>query len=1798
MPVNKFPKVYHQGPLDSDNPYENVAYNIYTKNNQGLWNNDNGIDFYTFKDEPTGDNAEDSPETSYVLIVIKNDGEANSVMNLEEVSITSPIGLTGQYQPFSIVTNYNSVDTSNSITTGTQGLHTIPFADIPSTINLDDGTGTSTTVNYGTGNSDYAALDPAPIGFVRLVTASGDIEGSNTGDEEPFTDFGSTAGSVKRYIPFYNPADLVNSNIGIGCTATDYGGGVGTLNYNHYAAILIKCDPTIPLSIPYGHVFLNIVHSNTENINISLVMQAYNEGDISYQQGFLYNVGSLDASGSGDAFDSGSHRFIPWTQYQTVTPNTSAEGQYDMPMVPAGGTNPFGDEDDAPNHNQSTSHEDTFFLPPVPKTLAWNNRNNFLLNDTSSTGTNVSFIDSKFAVRIWDNTAYSGGVQWWLPYNNQNQSFAKGIMNGHSSYSGDDNHIHYVRLPQMYNQTFAAFHMKNDEVEAESLAQINIMSINTTPFDPNIGLQSLNAQEFLYVILDLNQDQSNHSNRYFTHRNYAGVPTLPNALDNYDDEWVADRGGKSAFRQNLNIFPFYHKDYHIDGSESSTTGNPICGPTQHETISILSSHYDVFGVGQVPTYKFNKAFKTGTDGLFSSQQDSISLGYFADYATAFNSASNNPNSDGGGNTFKARTHPANSDETQFFGIFSSRGGYGFGSTDWLGINFDASCSNLDGDSDGRIRAEEVVVTDAADNTNNGGYTTIIKHMHINELVRIPQVEMEPINNKKNYITSHQNFGVAWSVFMPDTYTDTANNTDAFCSYFPWTSNSAYWDSDISTWFDGDTEMLPSLTSRPITKVNYNNYLTVNSNDKAFGFMPNGYFRTVTGGDERKLNRSSFYAVGVDAEGDPIGTDYADADGEPLQSTNVFSESASDWEELTLNNLPYKQKSIKLSTKMGGYYMYMSYAAAELVNPAGTLDYVTPYEYGNAYNYLLPDQVNSVNIGLSTYGSLTQAGEWENQHLNDDWRYSGDSIGRFIVETQFRFKTGALVNYAKTKNELNEGNYNSLYGDTDQFSLNIWGYQWPRLPKGYTALNTSASAGAGDAWLKTADPLYFTEWSCQTDKASLGGLTWNEGDVITEDHLTSLSQVPELHGDSLSSGAHLVSPTGTASWYKFRIASKSLLAPAYWKKFPFNGRTVFKHQRYFTADEDTAQSITITGTNPITGLDNSANELYGICPGPRKTGRFATNGDWEHAWTFDKVMYEGTTRYNATTNTHDCFIPINVSVDGNKSDYSIQLVNIALECETLFPSGNMSADGTTFGDSRNHPYVSDIAFGNPLYRWDRPNKRNLQTDAQNLFTVNNDNGTSSSTASPEPIVRPVRVNNQDVFQYVHHTAVVDVNVNPQENETHELHPIVRTAPISEITVRSINSIPANQMEINLQGGFIRTVKNNSQFDVNIADTDKFRVEDAGIRVGQYVYHVDATTGIKRTGTDASDPANFNAIPSGAYVTQINTNSITLSANTLNGTAITSATNLNLRFEMPEPNYAQWAISRGLRKPDEVLPTNMNSFPRSGIAHHKYSPLFILPCSDSDNTAGGLNRFEWEYAEAAESWNADGAGSSAWKYKIGAFSYMPVGNIGKSDMSVINDALSQPSFDPTVTYKYYGKSMWDNWAVYGEVEAGANDTTTPGWMMQRKWFNTQDRPITAETNMASITSTGSPYKSMGRTYAGVPHIMLALDHTKVQANKIEKGVFYNTLRIRYLLNNKLENFGLDQEIIGLTHYNTLDNDDNMINYAQGGAKHAQVYEDTFLVKINFDADVATLVVADLEADAQADNSSIDFGTLNSN
>ena len=129
-------------------------------------------------------------------------------------------------------------------------------------------------------------------------------------------------------------------------------------------------------------------------------------------------------------------------------------------------------------------------------------------------------------------------------------------------------------------------------------------------------------------------------------------------------------------------------------------------------------------------------------------------------------------------------------------------------------------------------------------------------------------------------------------------------------------------------------------------------------------------------------------------------------------------------------------------------------------------------------------------------------------------------------------------------------------------------------------------------------------------------------------------------------------------------------------------------------------------------------------------------------------------------------------------------------------------------------------------------------------------------------------------------------------------------------------------------------------------------------------------------------------------------------------------------------------------------------------------------------------------------------------------------------------------------------------------------------------------------------GSPVGVPTRTHSGAPHIYLGIDHTKALQNKLEEGVFYNQLRIRYILNNKLDMFGLDHETINGTHFNTPDSSDDIKRFNLGSGHDIHVYEDTFLVKINYDASVATLVVHDLEGDSVDTGEAIDFGTLNSN
>jgi len=1817
MATNKFPKTYHEGVITTSDPYANRAYNIYTEAGDPLWQpGDGGIDFYTFKDSMP-DPTDDSPETSYVLVIIKNQGEAESLLDLSNVAISNPGNVP--VNPFSIVTNYNDINVSSSITTGTDGLHTHPHP-LPDNIVLDNGEGTSTTYNYGKGNTAFEPLDPAPIGYVRLVTTGESIEdGSN--NEENFNDFGSTG--VKRYVPFYNPADLMNSDNAIGNTSTDYGSGFEP--YPHYAAILIKCDPTEPMEIPAEHVYLNIFHSQYQQINISLVMTAYNVGNIAYEQGWLYKHGINYGFNEADATDTGDWTYSIWSPYSTVTPSSATPGDSNtgmtLPDEPYLPWSTSGSE--AAEFDPLLSPQDNFFLPPRPKNLYWNNYNDFLQNDAI----NQTHADRLPCVRIWDNTSFSGGIQWFhMEGQHLQQSGQKtdyGVHNSNSAYENDSpSNAGLIKTKTLRTANNIAndagpYSIINDTIQA-TISNPRIV------FSPGAsytgGLRTLSANEYLYLVLDLGDGKQNKTVDAKIHRSYGGTPLFPNAQD-IDNDY--------AFRMNANVYPFYHKDYFVN--------NNINGQTNKDMIGITWGTYDYLTQPQKQIYRYTKAWKTNNDGVFDSGQPAgeekwAQHGYALGGSGGFNtnSSSNNPNSD---NTFKARTHAITGNI--YPGIHSYYKGNRLGSSNMHGIHFDAKNDSNQGVEDPNWDSAEGAVNTSTwsqipgrgyskvVSSHGGGWKKVKKHMHLRDIVRIPDIVAanSTTPSDDSYDDATVNPSVTWTILSPEAWTNSGANLNAYASNFPWSNDNLVWNTDSAVWYDGpDTKT--GDANRIIRKQNLVGIYTHYSNAAIkCGFVPAGFHRCVTNGAESVAEVAS------------IVQDVGESDSS-LEENNssIFSESSSNWEDtFTIRGFNVKQKTIKLKAKASGQVsLDGSVATTYNIPEYPVTDWHGGYTYNNGNifsdghpgNFMLPNQTAPSPNG-GNYGS---------QILDDGVANTGDAIGRFYVATRFTVKQNAAVNYAKTTNTQGNGNLDSsITHDSNVIEFTLWAYFWPRFQRGITSLMTG-NLGENGGHMITADKLYTTEWSSQTDAAAVGGVTWGEGTEITDAMVESLAQ------QKSKVPAPLITDTGEAncfvpqysSFYEFKIASKQTRDEAYWKKLPFNGRALFKHQRYFEHDIETAQKITMSGFE-------NANDMYGVIPGPRFPGRFpdTTSGDWEWAWKNDKAIYQGTTFYNENTETYDCFIPVNVGILGRQSEYGIQLVNMYLENENLKPSGAPNGDGT-YTDPRNRPAHQGVMYGNPLYRWQRnkPSGGNYigahmthtsTTDNYFWSVQTGDNGTS---ATPEPHQRMTRnaADNGDEMRFIHHAAISDTNTNPQTGmETHELHPIVRTAPLSNITVKNVGSIAATTQDINLLNANIITIKNNVAVANALIEQDKYRAKDAGIRVGQKVYHVHPVTGAKRTNSTQGQSSS-NIIPDGATVLAVNNNTITISAATLNTSPVNLGTTA-LRFDWPQPNYASWCMSRGTRSSWETQA--IKAMERNGVAYQKYSPYFIMPFSSVDASSGGLSKWMWwrlggvtyqgGFPVTTISYPAWDATGSDWRYKIQAFNCMPAGMILPTAGAA--DAVSVVGTAENIDYIFKEGTLWWNWFKYGQMDgitnaetaaATAHDNYYPIWYQELKWTNlySQYASIIPDADINdNVFSKIGPHGSVDN---GAPHICLSIDKAKAVANQLEYGVFYNTLRIRYLLNNKLENFGLDCEKVGQMHYNQYkgnsyvesaggqfaDNDDNMVNFAEGGAKYAQVYEDTFLVKVVFDASVPALVVSDLEGDAQADETSIDFGILNSN
>ncbi len=229
---------------------KNIHYRIHDNSNNPLFTSDGSIDVYKFSET----DSSGSPERSYALIIIKNVGAHQSLLNCTGITLNTQSENTAN---FSLVTSLSQI-TSGVDFDGSGG--EVGF--------LSPAEYQSTVLNALSG-TDLTA--PEPLGYLKLNTSSGTIEE------------GDFSGSTK-YIPFYSPLAITNSSYDI--SADNFGGSVV---YSQYAAFLLKCDPNAPANIT-SHVeteTLVLDFNIGQSVKFYLNVDSFSEGALGYQHGSL-----------------------------------------------------------------------------------------------------------------------------------------------------------------------------------------------------------------------------------------------------------------------------------------------------------------------------------------------------------------------------------------------------------------------------------------------------------------------------------------------------------------------------------------------------------------------------------------------------------------------------------------------------------------------------------------------------------------------------------------------------------------------------------------------------------------------------------------------------------------------------------------------------------------------------------------------------------------------------------------------------------------------------------------------------------------------------------------------------------------------------------------------------------------------------------------------------------------------------------------------------------------------------------------------------------------------------------------------------------------------------------------------------------------------------------------------------------------------------------------------------------------------------------------------------------------------
>ena len=93
------------------------------------------------------------------------------------------------------------------------------------------------------------------------------------------------------------------------------------------------------------------------------------------------------------------------------------------------------------------------------------------------------------------------------------------------------------------------------------------------------------------------------------------------------------------------------------------------------------------------------------------------------------------------------------------------------------------------------------------------------------------------------------------------------------------------------------------------------------------------------------------------------------------------------------------------------------------------------------------------------------------------------------------------------------------------------------------------------------------------------------------------------------------------------------------------------------------------------------------------------------------------------------------------------------------------------------------------------------------------------------------------------------------------------------------------------------------------------------------------------------------------------------------------------------------------------------------------------------------------------------------------------------------------------------------------------------------------------------------------------MIDADTLSDYNNEIDSGTYINRLRIRYILHNKLDAYGVNQQrITGSTN--------SGINYLSANLDEVHVYEDTYLIAVNFTNVTPEIRIIDVEGEIRTE------------